>query len=39
VGVTDFLAQYPDDGVAQYHAKRLRVELQALRRVASGAMQ
>lgn len=39
VAVTDFLAQYPDDGVAQYHAERLRVELQAPRRVARGAMQ
>jgi adenylate cyclase len=39
VRVSDFLAQYPGDGVAQYHAERLRVELQAPRRVASGAMQ
>lgn len=38
VRVTDFLAQYPGDGVAQYHAERLHVELQA-RLVASGAMQ
>jgi adenylate cyclase len=27
VWVTDFLTQYPGDGVAQYHAERLRAEL------------
>ncbi|MGL4260872.1 MAG: adenylate/guanylate cyclase domain-containing protein, partial [Afipia sp.] len=39
VRITGFLAQYPDDGVAQYHAERLRMELQGQRREASGAMQ
>ncbi|MGL5168490.1 MAG: adenylate/guanylate cyclase domain-containing protein [Afipia sp.] len=39
IRVTDFLAQYPGDGVAQYHAERLRVELQGPRFVASGAIQ
>lgn len=39
VRMTGFLAQYPGDGVAQYHAERLRMELQGQRREASGAMQ
>lgn len=39
VRVTDFLAQYPGDGVAQYHAERLRSALQEPRRVAGGAIQ
>jgi adenylate cyclase len=31
VGITDFLARYPGDGVALYHAGRLRAELQGPR--------
>jgi adenylate cyclase len=39
VWLSDFLAQYPGDGVAQYHAERLRVESREPKLVASaGAM-
>lgn len=38
VRVLDFLAQYPADGVAQYHAERLRGELQEPRLKSAGAM-
>jgi adenylate cyclase len=38
VWVLDFLAQYPGDGVAQYHAERLQAELQEPRLVSAGAM-
>jgi adenylate cyclase len=38
VWVRDFLAQYPGDGVAQYHAERLQGELQEPRLVSAGAM-
>jgi adenylate cyclase len=36
--VLNFLAQYPGDGVAQYHAERLQAELQEPRLVSAGAM-
>jgi adenylate cyclase len=39
VRVTDFLAQYPGDGVARYHAEALRTVLRASRLVTGGAMQ
>jgi adenylate cyclase len=39
VWIMDFLAQYPGDGVAQYHADRLRAELQEPRLVSAGVMQ
>ncbi|MFG3597997.1 adenylate/guanylate cyclase domain-containing protein [Bradyrhizobium sp. RDI18] len=38
VWVTDFLAQYPGDGIARYHAERLRTELQGTHLVSAGAM-
>jgi adenylate cyclase len=38
VWVLDFLAQYPGDGVARYHAERLQGELQEPRLVSAGAM-
>ena len=38
VWLTDFLGQYPGDGVAEYHAGRLRAELQGPHLVAAGAM-
>jgi adenylate cyclase len=39
VRVADFLAQYPGDGVAQYHAERLRAGLQGARpRAPAGAL-
>jgi adenylate cyclase len=38
VRVLDFLAQYPGDGVAQYHAERLKGEAQAPRLASAGAM-
>ncbi|KRR00794.1 adenylate/guanylate cyclase domain-containing protein [Bradyrhizobium valentinum] len=38
VWITDFLAQYPGDGIAQYHAERLRTELQGTHLVSAGAM-
>jgi adenylate cyclase len=37
--VTDFLAQYPGDGVAQYHAERLRAALHEPRLVSAAVMQ
>jgi adenylate cyclase len=39
VRIADFLARYPGDGVAQYHAERLREELQKPRLVSAGVMQ
>ena len=36
--VLDFLAQYPGDGVAQYHAERLKGEAQEPRLASAGAM-
>jgi adenylate cyclase len=38
VRVLDFLAQYPGDGVAQYHAERLKGEAQEPRLASAGAM-
>ena len=39
VRVAEFLARYPDDGVAQYHAERLRAGLQEPRlRAPAGAL-
>lgn len=38
VRLTDFLAQYPGDGVAQYHAERLRAGLLEPRLASAGAL-
>ena len=37
--VLDFLAQYPGDGVAQYHAERLKDEAREPRLASAGAME